>query len=105
MGQQRRAGAPSLTSSDALLKKSCDRNPRLGSGHLRTDRPHETAGIGHFERSGLPLGVVRLRLERDAGTLRPPSNLVDVLCRRHEQSHADSLLAIAPLLPIVLAQA
>src|SRR4030095_5483814 len=44
--------------------------------HFRTDSPHETAGIDDLERSGLPLGVVRLRFERDAGALGAHRNLL-----------------------------
>src|SRR5918996_2301359 len=72
---------------------------------FRKDGQQETARIDDLERPALPLSVLRLRLERDAGALRPPRDLVDVLRRRHGQSHTDSLLAVASLLPIVLVQA
>src|ERR1700704_2424694 len=72
---------------------------------FRKDGQQETARIADLERAALPLRVARLRLERDAGILRPLRYLVDAARRRDRQAHADSLLAVAPLLPIVLVQA
>src|SRR5918996_3916865 len=70
---------------------------------LRKDRQQETARIADLERAALPLRVVRVRLERDAGVPGPLGDLVDVTRRRRDgQAHADSLLPVAPLLPIVL---
>src|SRR3954464_10075895 len=74
-------------------------------GCFRKDGQQETAWIADLERAALPLRVARLRLERDAGILRPLRYLVDAARRRDRQAHADSLLAVAPLLPIVLVQA
>ena len=47
---------------------------------------------------------MRLGLERDSRALGPGCNLVDVLRRRHEHAHPDTLLPVTPLLPIILAQ-
>src|SRR4029434_1353343 len=68
-------------------------------------RQQETARIVDLERAALPLRVSRLRLERDAGILRPLRYLVDAAWRRDGPADPDPLLAVAPLLPIVLVQA
>src|SRR5687768_18052441 len=68
---------------------------------LRKNRQQKTAWIGDLERTALPLRVVRFRRERDAGVPGPLGNLVDVTRRRLDgQPHADSLLAVASLLPV-----
>jgi hypothetical protein len=43
-------------------RRSLRATPTGSCRHFRTDRPHEAASIDNLERSGLPLGVVRLRL-------------------------------------------
>src|SRR5262245_27475808 len=88
--------------SSSMTGRSASRLRRC----LRKDRQQETTRIADLERAALPLRVVRVGLERDAGVPGPLGDLVDVTRRRRDgQPHADSLLAIAPLLPIVLVQA
>src|SRR6185436_4198917 len=72
-------------------------------GCLRKDRQQKTARIADLERAAVPLGVVRVRREHDAGISGPLGDLVDLArLRRDGQAQTDSLLAVAPLLPIVL---
>src|SRR5688572_33014321 len=48
---------------------------------------------------------MRLRREREAGILRALRYFVDAAQCREGQAHAESLLTVVPLLPIVLTQA
>src|SRR5215213_6774058 len=73
-------------------------------GGFRRDGQQEAARISDLERPALELGVVRLRSEPDARVSGLHRDLVDVLRRGDEQSHADPLFPIASLLPIVLIQ-
>src|SRR5688572_18779408 len=78
---------------------------RRVSLHLRGNRHLEAARLRDFEGAGLPLSVVRLGVELHARRLRARRDLIDVLLRTDEEAHPDPFLAVASLLPVVLAQA
>src|SRR5687768_9130072 len=63
------------------------------------NRQQKAAWVGDLERSSLPLRVVRVGIELDAGALGPRRDLVDVLRRRDEHAHAHTLLPVAAFLP------
>src|SRR5688572_20399388 len=73
--------------------------------HLRGNRHLEAARLRDLEGAGLPLSVVRLGVELHARRLRARRDLIDVLLRTDEEAHPDPFLAVASLLPVVLAQA